>query len=140
MKCSLEEHTCKFGAERKWRGYPQFNAERFDDKFKGNCDGRTHYSIRVHHTNSERWGMGHRCKIVDQASKACLCLCHDQYRGGEADDGKGLEPTSVTPAQQLVALSPAPVKSSEERSWQNIYDSLVQHAHAQAARVSSSAP
>jgi len=145
MKCTLEEHTCKFGAERKWRGFPQFNKQRFDAHFRGNCDGRKHYSIRVHHTNSERYGMGHHCKIVDQASKLCLCLCHDQYRS-DADGTPLLEPALPKKAGgggggqagEGGALSPVAVAASE-RPWASMYASLVQHSHEQAARVSSSA-
>ena len=134
MKCSLEVHTCKFGAERKWRGYPQFNEHRFNNHFKGNCDGRAHYSIRVHHSNSERWGMGHHCQIVDKASKACLCRCHDQYRSSDAN--------SAAPLLQPAAVAPEPdalnsVPTSRER---NIFDSMKQHAELQPAPVLSSAP
>jgi hypothetical protein len=99
LRCVLEHHKCPVGAQRDFYAFPQhglFHKARLYDE----CDGRTHYTIRVHHDHNEHYGSGHHCWITNQATGECKCRCHDEYRHGVTafgDFALKLEPTAVKP-------------------------------------------
>ena len=76
VTCKLEEHTCDFGRRKSAQSNPSL---WLSHKLYKNCDGRTHYSIRVMHTKGEKWGGGHKCKM-DVAKEKCHCTCHNRYK------------------------------------------------------------
>ena len=78
VSCTLEHHTCTFGRERVHRGHPDYH-NWFSHQLWKECDGSTHYTIRVSHAKDEKWGEGHSCRIVNHATKECKCRCHDSY-------------------------------------------------------------